>query len=289
MVIICSDFGRLCNKLFLFSHFIANSLQHKYYLINPNFKQYSKYFNLSDTNKLRGDNIYINTLFNPIINIIIRRINKLNKKINSSYLHKIYSLDDLSNDIFDLNNKDYLKNIGSKKIVFINGWLFRDYGNILKFKDKIRKYFIPIEPYNSNIDKKYKELKTDNSLLVGIHVRRGDYETWNNGAYYFSDNTYKELIKRISDLLICLGKSVKFAIFSDEQLNKLNWANSKYNIEFGTGHFIEDLYLLSKCDYITGPPSTYSRWASYYGDVPLLHIYKKNQSFILDDFQIDKG
>ena len=36
----------------------------------------------------------------------------------------------------------------------------------------------------------------------------------------------------------------------------------------GPGTEIGDLYSLAACDYIIGPPSTYTQWASFYGQVP---------------------
>jgi hypothetical protein len=35
------------------------------------------------------------------------------------------------------------------------------------------------------------------------------------------------------------------------------------------GSAVEDLYSLARCDYLLGPPSTFSLWASFYGNVPL--------------------
>ncbi|MFN5837557.1 MAG: hypothetical protein ACK47J_12755, partial [Pseudanabaena sp.] len=61
---------------------------------------------------------------------------------------------------------------------------------------------------------------------------------------------------------------------------------TKYNIRFGINGIIEDLYSMAKCDYLIGPPSTYSMWASFYGMVPLLHIYDKHQIINLKDFLI---
>jgi len=53
---------------------------------------------------------------------------------------------------------------------------------------------------------------------------------------------------------------------------------------FGTGHFIEDLYTLASCDYIIGPPSTFTMWASFYGRVPLYKIIDRNKLQEIDDF-----
>ena len=49
---------------------------------------------------------------------------------------------------------------------------------------------------------------------------------------------------------------------------------------------ILDLYTLSLCDRILGPWSTYSRWASFIGEVPLCFIKDKTQQLQDDDFSI---
>lgn len=46
----------------------------------------------------------------------------------------------------------------------------------------------------------------------------------------------------------------------------------------------EDLYSLSKADYIIGPPSSYSAWASLYGSVPLCFIEDSKADFSISDF-----
>lgn len=46
----------------------------------------------------------------------------------------------------------------------------------------------------------------------------------------------------------------------------------------------EDLFSLSKADYIIGPPSTFSAWASLYGTVPLYFIESSNSDFKIPDF-----
>ena len=45
-----------------------------------------------------------------------------------------------------------------------------------------------------------------------------------------------------------------------------------------------DLYTLSICDCIIGPFSSYSRWASFIGEVPLCFLESKSQQFTKDGF-----
>ena len=47
---------------------------------------------------------------------------------------------------------------------------------------------------------------------------------------------------------------------------------------------ILDLYTLSLCDRIIGPFSSYSRWASFIGEVPLCFLEAKEQQFTEDSF-----
>ena len=49
---------------------------------------------------------------------------------------------------------------------------------------------------------------------------------------------------------------------------------------------IEDLYALSLCDYILGPPSTFSMWASFYGKKPLRIVSYKDEAISLHEFKI---
>src|SRR6188768_452718 len=59
MVIIQNKSGQLANRLFAFSHFIGNVLEHKYTLINPTFGEYCKYFEATRNNDFGGHPIYV--------------------------------------------------------------------------------------------------------------------------------------------------------------------------------------------------------------------------------------
>ena len=61
---------------------------------------------------------------------------------------------------------------------------------------------------------------------------------------------------------------------------------NQFEVYTETGHLIEDLYCLAKCDYLMGPNSTYTSWASIYGNVPLCHLQEREQVLQLSDFNI---
>jgi hypothetical protein len=57
-------------------------------------------------------------------------------------------------------------------------------------------------------------------------------------------------------------------------------------VEIGSGPPVNDLWTLSKCDFVFGPPSTFSQWASFYGKVPLLHLRGNDDRIEVEKFRI---
>jgi len=43
-------------------------------------------------------------------------------------------------------------------------------------------------------------------------------------------------------------------------------------VGFGPGFPVGDLYALAQCDYILGTVSSFSQWASFYGNRPLFQV-----------------
>jgi Glycosyl transferase family 11. len=153
--------------------------------------------------------------------------------------------------------------------LFVNGWdLRRSVQYITKNKNDILKIFSPSELVISKCNNIMKNLRNNDEIVVGIHVRRGDYKTFMDGKYYFSDDEYSDIIFEMQFLLKQnFDCKVKFFIASNEEFI-LNHLDIEY-LQVSNSTPIEDLYLLSKCDYIIGPPSSFSMWASWYGSVPL--------------------
>lgn len=56
-----------------------------------------------------------------------------------------------------------------------------------------------------------------------------------------------------------------------------------------TDHPVEDNYALSTYDYMIEPPSTYTAWASFYGDTPKHFIQSAQEVITLDAFDIQQS
>jgi hypothetical protein len=170
-----------------------------------------------------------------------------------------------------------------RRLVFYKGWNFRADDLTKKYRDFFKgKYSLLPKFYEGN--KFYKEFASINREefnVVGVHIRKGDYKTWEGGKYYFSDAIYK---KYMGNLKLALEKSSSketlFIIFSNE---KASFTETE-NIWISENEWYVDQFIMGKCDYLIGPPSTYTLWASYTGQAKYFHIPDDSGNISLEDF-----
>ena len=162
----------------------------------------------------------------------------------------------------------------------INGW---DYRHDKSYIDEQKEQILPLfEPCKVVRDRIKGTLIPFDGITVGVHIRRGDYKDWCDGAYYYSDEVYVRIMKELAVEAKMQGKTIRFMICSNEPFDTKQTDLNTIKIPNSDG--IADLYGLASCDYIVGPPSSYSQWASFYGSVPLCLILQKEQKVSLKDF-----
>lgn len=282
MVIIGSKTGQLANRLFAFSYFIGNSIEFGYSLFNPGFLEYSKYFESTKSNDFLGYPIRVGRIDLMFLYTLIGSV--LYRLFRSSPVHEIIVADKTE---IDLGAEKYRAIFSDKRMVFCYGWLCRDYANMKKHGDVIRKIFKPLRAHQQAVDEILLHCREKAEVLVGVHIRRGDYRDWHGGQYYFDDEVYYEKMQQLSRHPKLAGKTVHYVLVSNEEVDAKRFCPEHSSI--GSGHLIEDLYLLAGCDYIIGPPSTYSMWASFYGRVPLMFIDKKDMDMSAGRFFVESS
>lgn len=179
-----------------------------------------------------------------------------------------------------MNGDEFLKT-SKRSIVLPQGWMYRDYINLKKHQQRVRSFFTPLKQYVQQIDAEIETARQKGDVIIGIHIRRKDYKTFFDGKWYYENDVYKAKMKAMEDLFV--GKKCVFVICSDEIINKLDFSDFITLIKKRTP--IVDLYLLAECDYIIGPPSTYSAWASFYKNVPISYIDTADQVINMDSFK----
>lgn len=156
-------------------------------------------------------------------------------------------------------------------LTIVHGWTeLRDFEAMKKFGDRIR------EEFNHGKHGVHGRERGKGEVVVGIHKRRGDYRTWQGGKYFYGDEVWERVMKEMEEEIKVKvrgegeeGVKVRFEVFSDE--------NAVRSAE-------EDQDLMSQCDYLIGPPSTFTTWASFMGKVPLLHLMSADQTVRLSEF-----
>ena len=120
-------------------------------------------------------------------------------------------------------NKIFLKKDKKKCIEIKKGKIkiFYDWGSIkndiifAKHQDEIREFFAFKPQIIKKCFEKINEIKKSNEIIVGVHIRRGDYKAFHDGQWFYSDEEYSKWMKILS------GKAnIKFVIFSNEKINK---------------------------------------------------------------------
>lgn len=176
------------------------------------------------------------------------------------------------------------------------GWQTRtDTRNLAQTLPQLKQIFRPREDIMDKANGLIDEMRKESDMVIGVHIRRGDYATWNNGRFFYELKEYHQFMLRAQELYI--NQRVSFFISSNEafSLEIFEGCNCRRFGKEPSGAIL-DLYTLSICDRIMGPFSSYSRWASFIGEVPLCFLETKDQVFtensfskIVDFFHFENG
>lgn len=172
-------------------------------------------------------------------------------------------------------------------IHFVTGWAFRVHELTEKYQDFfIKKYTLLPKYYEETpLYEQFSSVDTDKYARIAVHIRRGDYKTWEGGKYYYEDKDYLSFIDRMRILVRDqLGKDSLFYIFTNDKVYL-----DGMGICVSDNSWYVDQFIMSRCDYIIGPPSTFSLWASYTGLTPFYHVKDKEKEFTLQDFELCHG
>lgn len=189
-----------------------------------------------------------------------------------------------------LASKKKFCNISKKNIVVFSGaWECRlDESFILEEKEYICHLFSPTGDVKDIVKKNI--CKKKGFIYVGVHIRRGDYATFSHGRFFYDQSYYYKLMDCLYLKFRSNGQNVKFVICSNETFDVCSESLLRY-VKFTSDDLVYikdstpviDLYALAECDYIFGPPSTFSQWASFYGGGKLLFIKEKSLTDIVPE------
>lgn len=199
---------------------------------------------------------------------------------------------------------EFLQELESKggRIALVSTWKIRNYEFCAKHAEAIRKIFLPIPEFRQSADDKLEMLRARVDLVLGVHIRHGDYRQHESGELFFLAKDYRRWMEEFASHFP--GHKVGFAICSDAKQKAEDYAGLEF--VFGPGNaeaseygnrrkdpvkrvVVEDNYMLSQSDYILGTVSTFCSWAAYWGNKPLLQVRSKKEHAIPERFAVPLG
>jgi len=288
MLIIARNYGQLGNRLLLSAHLIAAAREYGVTLVNPSFAQYAELFpstvndlwcryprrEISDEQK--PSESLRNWVYRPIY-LGAKTCSILGLRHFPAHVIRIGH-----HGSCDLASESFAKMARSRRHTLLSGWQFRSQQLLDKHANAVRDYYQLFPENASNVDRVVQRARQHGGMLVGVHIRQGDYKTWQNGRYYYTTDQYREAMNRIAEQVG--HRQVAFLVCSNMQLRKEDFAGLE--VHFGSGHILEDMYAFANTDWLIGPPSTYTGWASFYGSVPLTYMETHDQEFDVSNRRI---
>lgn len=179
---------------------------------------------------------------------------------------------------------------------FTKGWSTRtDVRYLQQTLPELKRIFRPKDDIMEKAEALIADMRESADMVVGVHIRRGDYATWHDGRFFYSLEDYHRMMLSVKELY--KNNKVSFFISSNEDfpLDIFTGCECRRFGQEPSGAVL-DLYTLSLCQRIMGPFSSFSRWASFIGEVPLCFLERKDQPFteesfskIVDFFHFENG
>jgi hypothetical protein len=290
MIVISDKHGQLGNMLMLFSHFIACARESDLSVSNLAFAEYAERFPATkhdlfcrfparkswlSENRSRRNFLY------RASNSIAQLLNRFGGNFGKV---RSIAIDDSDTEL-QLGSPGFLEVARGSQFLFVRGSGFRDAEMVRKHSEEIREFFRIPEQNQRNIDELIARARHDTDVLVGIHIRHSVLHFENTRRHFYPTRCYAEFMDQLIELFP--GRRVSFLLCSDWPQDPATF--SRFNVTFGTGDVVEDLYAFARCDYLVGIPSTFTMWASFYGKVPLSFIRSVDQRLSRADFATVEG
>jgi hypothetical protein len=320
MIVVARKVGQLGNRLSLFAHAIACAREHNIRLINPAFGEYAQYFRTTcrdlwcryppfvaggtgrnaaesagpsarggatwdQDSSASGNGEHSGQAQRPAwlrelcYALVYYPVRFLAAARCTNRPFKIIRL--TMDQAVDLGDRRFVEWAKRRGVVFLQGWRFRDPAAVARHAECIRGFFRPIAVHEESAARTAESARSHSDVLVGVHIRQGDYERFLGGRYYYSADQYREIMRRAARLLS--PRRVSFLVCSNIPQDRRSFGDLP--LTFGTGQLVEDMYALARCDYLIGPPSTFTIWASFYGGVPLCSVEMPDADIRLADFR----
>jgi len=264
-MIFARDKSQMCNNLLQYAHVYAWGREHGRKVISMRFSYKYQFFRICHTD-LTGFGWYL----------------------LAKYMAALHLLPTASFKRRDCDREALERKMLRHRHIVVSGWFARWYDLFLKYRQEICDLFTIdpeiTQPVIDRMQAVEKGSEKAQIIRLGVHIRRGDYAEWRDGQFFYDNKTYIEHINRFQQLFpdreVHVYLSTNDPDVTEEAFQQQCPLARVHHLQ---GNAPEDLFMLSECDYLIGPPSTFSLVAAMYHDLPLYRMDVRDASEMTPD------
>lgn len=269
MIYVLQGDGQMCNRIVYFVTALAVAIE---------FKQNLKHLFADEILK------FTDTVPDAIPECRISLRNHKGSKLINYIYGKLWRFDCVTRCYYERNPQRiaaYRKRNWILPLILWN-WCFRFNEGIVRHREKICAFLRVKSQYETRPRQILSSVRKGfDGIVVGVHIRRGDYKAFKGGSLYYNDAQY---LKWMNEFVASVNVPVRFVIVSNDPVDASYYLTNGCDVVVASGAPQEDVVTLSLCDYIMGPASTFSWWAAYYGDKPRLAFESRDDSASVHSF-----
>ncbi len=165
----------------------------------------------------------------------------------------------------DLDSAEFIDRARGRAALVLKGWQFRASASFERHRDAILAALALREDLAAVGRALVARLRAESDVVIGIHMRHGDYRHFLDGRFFFDADRYARWMHELREQFP--GRDVAFVVSTNAPQPREVFEGLP--VTLAPGDAIEDLAALGDCDYLLAPPSTFSAWASFMGARPL--------------------
>ena len=287
LIFITTPFGDLGNRLFLFSNIIAFSLENNAIVIHLGLEHFRNHLEGTYTGLVacfppsRWPKIQCN-IFESALKTLAWSAEAISLSRYSLRQWKAIRINNsslMAFEMLDLENPQFRSWFKEKHVLFLSGYQYLASESIQINQHLIRNYLRLRVSESEPLVARHREFLQNHDFVIGVVIRHGDYRQFMGGRYFYETTCYTRWIKQLMTLFP--GKSLGFIITGNDDV----YPEGLDNIDFifAPHSSLATRYVLSRCNMIISPPSSYAGWCAFSGNIPLLLISSSNQQIHLSD------
>jgi hypothetical protein len=167
-----------------------------------------------------------------------------------------------------MSNPVFLNICRQNRWVILWGWLFRADSYLERHQEAIRSFLRLKKGLDPELEDALAVGRRENAWQIALHIRQGDFRTWEGGRHYIPPEVFAHHARRICEANPT--KKIRFWICSDESVDLGRFPPGTQTSKGQT--LREDLRILTSCDFILGGISTLARTAAFLGGAKLHNL-----------------